>query len=112
MSETRNLVDFIDVKSISNICVCVDLGIELKFNDRRYAVHLNPSGIEEMNSITQVDEGLLVGAGVPLSILEDKLKCLVKEEKETFKTRNFQALLEMLRWFGSRQIKNVAVSCD
>lgn len=55
------------------------------------------------------EDGLLVGAAVTLTKLANKLmelQTLLPEEK----IRGFAALLEMLRWFAGRQIRNVAVS--
>ena len=84
-------------------------GIETKFKGAFYSVIISPVLVPELNQMHLTDDGLIVGAAVTLTKLAAKLKELQTSLPES-KTRGFAALLEMLRWFAGRQIRNVAVS--
>jgi hypothetical protein len=84
-------------------------GIDMKFKGAFYSVLISPVLVPELNQLKLTEDGLVVGAVVTLTKLATKLKelqTLLPEQK----TRGFTALLEMLRWFAGRQIRNVAVS--
>lgn len=84
-----------------------EVGVEVRFKNQLYPVLINPSQICQLTSVTISDSGLTFGASVTLSSLEDTLKDQVKSQPE-YKTRVFSALLEMLRWFAGKQIRNAA----
>ena len=74
-----------------------------------YPVLIHANSIPELSVWDETDNGVLVGAGMNLSRLDLNLKSLVAQ-LPTYKTRVFQAIIEMLRWFAGPQIRNVAVS--
>ena len=81
----------------------------MKFKGASYSVLISPVLVPELNQMKLTEDGLIVGAAITLTKLATKLKelqTLLPEQK----TRSFAALLEMLRWFAGRQIRNVAVS--
>ncbi|XP_064080821.1 xanthine dehydrogenase/oxidase-like [Macrobrachium nipponense] len=84
-----------------------EVGVEVRFKHKLYPVLINPSQISQLTSVTISDSGLTLGASVTLSSLEDALKNQIKSQPE-HRTRVFSALLEMLRWFAGKQIRNAA----
>ena len=74
-----------------------------------YPVLINVARVPELLVMRETDKGLIVGASVTLSNLNNKLKNLVCS-LPPYKTRAFQSFIEMLRWFAGPQIRNVSVS--
>jgi xanthine dehydrogenase/oxidase len=84
-----------------------EIGVEVKFKNLHYPVIIQPSRIEELVDIKFEEKGIRFGASVTLSEIEDVLKEEIKKQPE-YKTRVFSAIVEMLRWFAGKQIRNVA----
>ncbi|XP_054265328.1 xanthine dehydrogenase-like [Macrosteles quadrilineatus] len=84
-----------------------EIGVEVKFKNCLYPVLIQPSLVMEMSEMRQSDSGLWVGASVTLSNLETTLRGHITDLPE-YKTRVFQAIVEMLHWFAGKQIRNVA----
>ncbi|XP_070578245.1 xanthine dehydrogenase/oxidase-like [Ptychodera flava] len=85
-----------------------EIGVEVKFKDQFYPVYLAPSNVPELTKVEVTDEGVTFGAAVSLSTVENVLKEQIERVSES-KTRIFAAVVEMLRWFAGRQIRNTAV---
>ena len=104
------LNDFLRLKSIHpNAKIVVgntELGIEMKFKKMSYPIMIQPNQITELTQLNVTDKGLLVGASVTLTQLEDKMKNLL-ENYPKFATQTYQQIIEMLRWFAGKQIRNV-----
>ncbi|KAL3874744.1 hypothetical protein ACJMK2_037715 [Sinanodonta woodiana] len=84
-----------------------EVGVETKLKNMHYPVLIAATHIPELNEIREREEGVRLGASVTLSQVEEVLKeCL--EKYSEYKTRVFQAVIEMLRWFAGSQIRNVA----
>jgi xanthine dehydrogenase/oxidase len=66
-----------------------------------------PIRIPELNSITEYVGGLDIGASVTLSRLEDVCRRRISSMDECG-TRILREIVEMLRWFAGKQIRNVA----
>ncbi|RUS88161.1 hypothetical protein EGW08_004058, partial [Elysia chlorotica] len=84
-----------------------EVGIETKFKNQMYSVLVSSSHIAELTTVEDTDLGLRVGGSVTLSQLDWELKQRIKSLPE-FKTRIFCEFVEMLKWFASNQIRNVA----
>lgn len=86
-----------------------EVGIEVKFKRMDYPVIISTAAVPELQEIGFDTSGaLVIGGAVTLSCLEHFLeKALEHREAET--SRWLKAILEMLRWFASSQIRNVAV---
>ncbi|KAK3736913.1 hypothetical protein RRG08_000655 [Elysia crispata] len=84
-----------------------EVGIETKFKNQLYSVLVSSSHIPELTTVEDTDHGLRVGGSVTLSQLDKELKQRIKTLPE-FKTRIFTEFVEMLKWFASYQIRNVA----
>ncbi|XP_076033762.1 xanthine dehydrogenase rosy [Oratosquilla oratoria] len=84
-----------------------EVGVEVKFKNQLYPVLVNPCSIAELTQIDVDSKGITFGASVTLSRLEETLREFVQDEPE-FKCRTFVAILEMLRWFAGKQIRNAA----
>jgi len=84
-----------------------ELGVEVKFKHCEYPVYINPSCVKELNQIEVTDDGLVVGAAVTLTKIEDMCLHLMKTMQEE-KTSVFREIVSMLQWFAGKQIRNVA----
>ncbi len=73
-----------------------DLGVEITKFRRRFPTLISLEALPELQTLEDGSEAAVIGAGVPLSHLEQGL------------AGTFPALDEMLRWFAARQIKNRA----
>ena len=89
-----------------------EVGIEMKFKSAKYPVLIYPMDIPDLKKITRQDDGVVFGANLTLSVFVQELSALVKALGTDGKNKNkmdaFKALLENLRWFAGRQIRNVA----
>ncbi|XP_041351103.1 xanthine dehydrogenase/oxidase-like [Gigantopelta aegis] len=84
-----------------------ELGIEKKFKNAEFPVLICTTHIEAMNEVRLDERGLVIGASVTLSRIQEAMQSAVDSLPE-WKTRIFAAFLDMLQWFGSHQIRNVA----
>ncbi|XP_062236272.1 xanthine dehydrogenase/oxidase [Platichthys flesus] len=84
-----------------------EVGIEVKFKNLLYPVILCPSFVSELNSVTHTDDGVVFGASCTLSHMGAVLRQAV-ETLPPHQTEVFLAVLEQLRWFAGKQIRNVA----
>ncbi|XP_047499622.1 xanthine dehydrogenase/oxidase-like isoform X1 [Penaeus chinensis] len=84
-----------------------EVGIDVKFKNKNYPVLLNPTIIPELTEVSVTQAGVTFGSSVTLSDIEGTLREQVNTQPE-YRTRSFSAILEMLRWFGGKQIRNVA----
>ncbi|XP_042861502.1 xanthine dehydrogenase/oxidase-like [Penaeus japonicus] len=82
-------------------------GIDVKFKNKNYPVLIDPAIIPEITAISVTETGVTFGSSVTLSDIEETLREQVNTHPE-YRTRVFAAILEMLRWFGGKQIRNVA----
>ena len=105
-----NLIELLKLKSIHPDAKIVvgntELGIEMKFKKQSYPVMIQPNQIQELTQLDVTENGLWVGASVTLSQLEVKLKDLL-ETCPKFATQTYGQIIEMLRWFAGKQIRNV-----
>lgn len=83
-----------------------EIALETKFKQSEYPVLINPSSIHEL-LVVEHGESLVIGGAVPISTFEAALQKEIQQLPEA-KSQVFSALLDMLRWFGSKQIRNVA----
>ncbi|XP_041353247.1 xanthine dehydrogenase/oxidase-like [Gigantopelta aegis] len=84
-----------------------ELGIEKKFKNAEFPVLICTTHIEAMNEVQLDERGLVIGASVTLSRIQEAMQSAVDSLPE-WKTRIFAAFLDMLQWFASHQIRNVA----
>jgi len=100
-----------------------EMGIETKFKGFEYAHLVNVSRIPElvvMQDVTASDpinqtafagaepfEGVKFGAAVTLTDVKQQLSALIKT-LPSHKTRAFESIVKMLKWFASTHIRNVA----
>ncbi len=73
-----------------------DLGLEMSHDRQSFPVLISLEAVAELKQIEQTAESVAIGASVPLSQIEAKLKGI------------FPSLEEMLHWFAARQIRNRA----
>jgi xanthine dehydrogenase/oxidase len=81
--------------------------VEVKFKNCLYPVIIQPTEIQELSEVKVEEKGVRLGASVTLSDMESILKKQISSQPE-HKTRVFSAIVEMLRWFAGKQIRNVA----
>ncbi|KAL5979766.1 xylitol dehydrogenase [Asimina triloba] len=84
-----------------------EVGIETKFKNAQYNVLVSVTNVPELNNLIVKDDGLEIGAAVRLTELLKVLKKVV-EERDAHEISSCKALLEQLKWFAGKQIRNVA----
>ncbi|XP_042858203.1 xanthine dehydrogenase-like, partial [Penaeus japonicus] len=84
-----------------------EVGVEVAFKNQVYPMLINPCCVPELNAVKHLESGVVFGAAVSLSRVQESLQEQVSLHPEE-KTRIFSAVLEMLRWFAGQQIRNVA----
>lgn len=86
------------------------VGIEVKFKGMHYPVLISPSRVPELQAITRTpDGGVLIGGAASLSSVERSLAEIdIVGRKEGGAGGAAGACVDMLRWFASTQIRNVA----
>lgn len=62
--------------------------MEVRLKGQLYPVLVSVSGVEELEKLELEEDGLLVGASVTLSSLEEALKDVIAELPGKFKTRS------------------------
>ena len=105
------LTELLNIKSLNPEAKLVvgntELGIEMKFKKQSYPMMIQPNQIPELTQLSILDnEGLIVGAAVTWSALETKLETMV-DSYPKHATQTYQQIIEMLRWFAGKQIRNV-----
>lgn len=84
-----------------------EVGVEVKFKHLLYPVLVNSWKVEELNSITETDDGIWFGSSVSLVDVEDTLRRHIEQRPE-HETRFYKCAVEMLNYFAGKQIRNVA----
>ena len=84
-----------------------ELGIEMKFKHCHYPVMIQPTHVKELATISVCERGLMFGASVTLSEME---RACVKlpDSHPAWKVQVFTEIVNMLQYFGGKQIRNVA----
>lgn len=86
-----------------------ELGIEMKLKLRQFDVLIHVNAVAELQSISTNDDprGVFIGASMTLTELDQCCQALVRDY-HVDQTQAFQAIHQMLQWFASTQIRNVA----
>ncbi|GBP61903.1 Xanthine dehydrogenase [Eumeta japonica] len=84
-----------------------EVGVEVKFKHCVYPVIIMPNCVPEMNNVTEIGDGLAVGAAVTLMDMEHTFKKYI-DLLPKYKTRTLVTINKMLNWFAGKQIRNVA----
>ena len=95
-----------------------ELGVEMRAKRSLYPVMIQPTKVPELNTISCITiedplsgnkhQAVKVGAAVTLSAMEEYFTKLINQEPMKWRTRVFFEIVEMLRWFAGKQIRNVA----
>jgi xanthine dehydrogenase/oxidase len=87
-----------------------EVGIETRFKHFEYPNLIHTAAVPELGALeTLADGSVHVGGGVTLTRLEHHLEHMLADASvAAFATRGFRAIVEMLKWFASGQIRNVA----
>lgn len=84
-----------------------EVGIETRFKHSVYPVLVNPSeSIEELFGLEFKEDRLVLGSCCPLSKIQETCGTVGKENRDL--SRTLLPIHDMLRWFASTQIRNVA----
>ena len=85
-----------------------EIGVETKFKHCDYPVLVSAAAIRELHALGFVSDGaLLIGGAVTLASIEHFLENVLKEQPPEL-NRGFKAMLDMIHWFASAQIRNAA----
>ena len=89
-----------------------EVGIETKFKAMEYSVLINPSVVPELQVLQLESTGLRVGASVTIGRLKAFIDNLVAGSPvgtvDSGRFGGLKAISDMLQWFASNQIRNVA----
>ncbi|CAK1600928.1 unnamed protein product [Parnassius mnemosyne] len=83
-----------------------EVGIEVKFKNRKYPILISPMLITDMNNCLITETGIKIGASVTLTDTSKFLNTAIEKNADSTKVAN--AIKEMLHWFAGSQIRNVA----
>lgn len=78
------------------IAGATDLGLEISYHRQHFSVLISLEAVTELKTLIETPDYVEIGAAVPLSYIEDRLR------------DRFPSLDEMLHWFAARQIRNRA----
>jgi len=110
--QPTSFTDLISLKAKYNDAKLIvgntEVGIETKFKNFEYKTFINPTHVPELNVLSFNQDGLTIGSSVTLSHLRDFIQALQKEHGQSFKLRGYNAIYQMLTWFASNHIRNVA----
>ncbi|XP_017481952.1 PREDICTED: xanthine dehydrogenase isoform X3 [Rhagoletis zephyria] len=84
-----------------------EVGVEMKFKQFLYPVHINPIKVPELNEIRELEDSILFGSAVTLMDIEEYLRGRT-EKLPRHQTRFFRCAMKMLHYFAGKQIRNVA----
>ncbi|CAK0836203.1 unnamed protein product [Prorocentrum cordatum] len=85
-----------------------EIGIETKFKKLEYPVQISTAAVRELHELCFDAEGaLVIGGAVTLSSVEHFIEDALKD-RPLAAFSWLKAMLDMLRWFASGQIRNVA----
>ena len=90
-----------------------EVGIETRFKNLEYVTLIHTIGVPELNELTSDEDGTVhVGGAVTLAQLEHHLASMLLGNPDSSASHshhgNVIAMADMLRWFASSQIRNVA----
>lgn len=86
-----------------------EVGIETKFKHAIYSTMIHPSrSIPGLYDVSTPDDFLVIGSCASLSSLQSTCHQLMSDESEARKAKTARPIHDMLRWFASTQIRNVA----
>lgn len=107
-----DLLSLIEAHSETGIKLIVgntEVGIETKFKHAVYPTMIHPSrSISGLYDISTSSDFLAVGSCASLSSLQSTCHQLMSDESEARKAKTARPIHDMLRWFASTQIRNVA----
>lgn len=89
------------------VCGNTEVGIEMKYKGMRYPVLVAATHVAELTAVAVSSEAVTFGASVTLARLGDVLRAQIAS-RPAHETRGFAAIVEQLRWFAGRQIRNVS----
>ncbi|KAK7066586.1 hypothetical protein SK128_003645 [Halocaridina rubra] len=82
-------------------------GVDVKYKNQEYSVLIQPTNVPELTKVSVQETGIVIGASVTLTKIEETLKHLINTLPE-HSTRIYASFVEMLRWFAGKQIRNAA----
>ncbi|KAI8927171.1 molybdopterin binding aldehyde oxidase/xanthine dehydrogenase [Entophlyctis helioformis] len=85
-----------------------EVGIEVRFKNQNYHVHVDMSEMHELKQTVRSSKGVSFGAATTLSSLQTQLTAFVSSSGEPTQTRGFKALLDNIKYFAGRQVRNVS----
>lgn len=86
---------------------CTELALDMKFKGEKIPIMMHPNAIKEMNEVIVNENSITIGAAVTQTVLEATFPKLIQKMDKS-RTKILVELMDMYRWFGGKQIKNVA----
>ncbi len=85
-----------------------EVGIEIKFKSKEFKVQIYTMNIQETKYFKVEEDYIEIGSGLSLADLQSSLSTVEFKKGEEHKKRTVNAILDNLKWFAGRQIRNVA----
>ncbi|KAK9157741.1 hypothetical protein Scep_004315 [Stephania cephalantha] len=106
-----NLQNLLDLKSrypdAKLVVGNTEIGIEMRLKRIQYQVLISVGYVSDLNILAVHDDGIEIGAAIRLTELRTFLKKVI-EKRPLHETSSCKALIEQLKWFVGKQIRNVA----
>ncbi|CAG0889280.1 unnamed protein product [Darwinula stevensoni] len=84
-----------------------EVALEIKFKNCKYPVMISPTAVSELHQVKVADNGVRFGGSVTLTTIQETLQKEIDSRPEG-ETKVWVEVVEMLRWFAGRQIRNVS----
>ncbi|KAL5036700.1 hypothetical protein BDV3_005886 [Batrachochytrium dendrobatidis] len=84
-----------------------EVGIEIRFKNQQYDTIVNMADMYDLKKTIVTESGIHFGAATTISSIQQQLLSFVST-LESSKVRGFQALLDNIKYFAGRQVRNVS----
>ncbi|KAH6563748.1 hypothetical protein BASA60_010597 [Batrachochytrium salamandrivorans] len=84
-----------------------EVGIEVRFKNQNYETLINIADMNDLKNTVVTDDGVSFGAATTITSLQQQLMSFVST-LEPSKVRGFQALIDNIKYFAGRQVRNVS----
>lgn len=103
------LVEYLSTNPHSKLLVGnTEVGIEVNFKGAKYLSYIHTKHVPELQAVIIEERGLRIGASVTLQRLQHVCRTLCEQRVHVPETRFCKAIDDMLKWFASNNIRNVA----
>ncbi|XP_071080821.1 xanthine dehydrogenase/oxidase-like [Haliotis cracherodii] len=84
-----------------------EISVETHCKGRTYHALIEATSVPELRQISRSPSGITFGSAVTITNVIDTLQTVVSDTPE-YETRVFRGFLDVLRWFGNTQVRNIS----